>query len=48
MEVFDEFLVVELFAFDDYWRLVYFEFLVLRRVGVVESSLLERYVFADK
>ena len=48
MEVFDEFLIVELFAFDNYWGFVYFEFLVLRRVGVVESPLLERYVFADK
>ena len=48
VEVFDEFLVIELFSFDDYRRFIHFEFLVLRRVGVVESSLLERYVFADK
>ena len=48
VEVFDEFLIVELFALDDYWGLVYFKFLVLRRVGVIESPLFERYIFADK
>ena len=48
VEVFDEFLIVELFALDDFWGLVYFKFLVLRRVGVIESPLFERYIFADK
>lgn len=48
IKVFDEFFVIELFAFDDYRRLVYFEFLVLRRVGVIESPLLEWNIFADK
>ena len=48
VEVFNEFLVIVLFLFDDDWRLVYFEFLILRRVGVIESPLLERYIFADK
>ena len=48
IKVFGEFFVIELFAFNDYGRLVYFEFLILRRVGVIESPLFERYIFVDK
>ena len=48
VEVLDEFLVIVLFLFDDDWWLVYFEFLVLRRVGVIESPLFEWNIFADK
>jgi len=48
MEVFNEFLIIELFRFDDDWWLVNFEFLVFRRVGIVKSPLLEWNIFADK
>ena len=48
MEVLDEFFIIVLFLFDDDWWLVYFKFLILRRVGVIEGPLLERYIFADK
>ena len=48
VEVLDKFFVIILFLFDYDWWLVYFEFLILRRVGVIESPLLEGYIFADK
>lgn len=39
VEVLDKFLAIVLFLFNDDWWLVYFEFLILRGVGVIEGPL---------
>ena len=41
-------LVPVLLVADDFWEFIGFEFLVFRGVGIIESPLLERNVFADK
>jgi hypothetical protein len=37
-----------LFIRDDFWKLVYFEFMILWRMGIIKSPLPERNVSADK
>jgi hypothetical protein len=37
-----------LFIRDDFWKLIYFEFLILWRMGIIKSPLPERNVSANK
>jgi hypothetical protein len=37
-----------LFIRDDFWKLIYFEFLILWRMGIIKSPLFERNISANK
>lgn len=48
MKVSDKFFVIILFGFNYDRRLVYFEFLIFRGMGIIKSPLLKGNIFADK
>ena len=47
-EIRDVVIVVPFFIKDDFRKLINFEFLILRRMGIIEGPLLKRNISTDK